>query len=162
MLTKAILSLALASGLLSAALLPWEHGAQEDSSAIDIAKLRSMVDNLGYATKSLGDDGAKFEFTVKKGTLDVPIAGEVSASKRFVWLTCFLGKVSEVKGFDSKTGKFLERVFKVQPSHFYVTDKGNLMLGLAIDNRGITPAILRHRIDKIAADTDSSLDLWGS
>ena len=49
---------------------------------------------------------------------------------------------------------------KVQPTNFYVSSNGKLMLGLAIDNRAVDNAMLRTKSEKICADVVSSAALW--
>jgi hypothetical protein len=48
----------------------------------------------------------------------------------------------------------------VQPSQFYITSKGKLMIGLPIDNRGVTNAALRRCIDKVAGDVVNQKSVW--
>jgi hypothetical protein len=150
-------ALLLAAGL---AALTVAAALQDGPNELTIADLRTMVLNLGYETKELSKETGKFEFTAKRDDLDIPIAVEVSASKRYVWLTVFLGEMAKLPDPGERAMNLLKQNFKTQPAHFYVTDKGNLMLGMPIDNRGLAPAILRRCVDKIAADTASTTSLW--
>ena len=86
----------------------------------------------------------------------------MSPSKRFVWLTSFLGETSKIADFDTKATKFLNRNTSIQPTQFYVTDRGNLMIAIAVDNRDVNAAVLRHRVDKLTGDVSATSDLWAS
>jgi hypothetical protein len=132
-----------------------EAGAQ--SGQFDAAQLKSAIEGLGYETKALNTEAGKekYEFKLTRGGLDVPIAAEISPSKNFIWLTVFLGEPKADKALE-----LLKQNGKIQPTNFYVTDKGSLMLGFAIDNRSMTAAILRQRIDKLTDDTVKTRSYW--
>lgn len=134
-------------------------GAQ-DEGAVEAPKLREMLVNLGYEVKDLNSKVGeeKYEFKLTKNDLDVPIAAEVSKSKNFIWLTAFLGE------YTRQTPEKLEKILKangsIQPCMFYLTSKDKLMIALAVDNRTLTPAVLRRRIDKIATDVATNQEVW--
>lgn len=127
---------------------------------LTVAEVKAMVQNMGYETKVIDEKTGKFEFVIVKDGTDYPIASEVSASKRYVWLTIFFGEFEKLSNFEQRAVKLLKKNFAVQPCQFYVTEKGSLMLGVAIDNRNVTPAILRRLVDKIVADASGAKDLW--
>lgn len=133
---------------------------QQEAGAIDAAGLKAMIVGLGYEAKSLNDEVGKekYEFTVKTEGFDVPIAAEISPSKNYVWLTVFLGKAPEDSS--PKMAGFVKRNFKIQPTMFYITDRGNLMMGFAMENRALNPAVMRRTITKLSADVSSTSDLW--
>lgn len=136
---------------------------QDEGKALEPTELKAMVTNLGYTTSDLVTDPAKlkFQFTVTRDGLDIPIAAEIAPSKRFIWLTAFLGESAKMTNFDSKATKLLQANATVQPTQFYLTTKGNVMIGLPIENRDLTPAMLRGRIDKLAGDVGSTQSSWG-
>ena len=138
-------------------------GVQGDESALTGAELKTMVTNLGFTAKDLEPDPEKLkiEFTVTKESLDIPVAAEVSASKRFIWLTAFLGDKTKMEGFEQKAVKLLDKNYSIQPTMFYTTSKGNLMIGICVENRSVTPAILKWRIDKLVGDVVSTEEVWG-
>jgi hypothetical protein len=132
----------------------------QDSTAIDAAKLKEMIVNLGYETKTLNEEAGKekYEFTVKNASFDIPIAAEISPSKNYIWLTVFLGEAPPDSS--PKMAGFVKRNFKIQPSMFYITDKDNLMMGFAMENRGMNPAVLRRTVTKLQEDVTNTADLW--
>ncbi|MDI9635703.1 hypothetical protein QPK87_13440 [Kamptonema cortianum] len=149
-----------ATGLISVAvaLSAGSVAIQSQTSAISAAELRSMVTGLGYEVKDLSTEEGKekFEFSVKTESLNIPLGAEISASKSFVWLTANLGEGGAKKNHLA----YLKATGSIQPSMFYITSKDLLMIGLPIDNRGITPALLKARIEKITQDIESTSELW--
>lgn len=122
------------------------------------ASLKTMIEGLGYETKALNEEAGKekYEFKINKAGFDIPIAAEVSPSTNYVWLTVFLGAVKPTHKFE----ELLKQNTKIQPSQFYITSKGSLMVGIALDNRQINPAVLRRNIDKVSEDVSGSSTLW--
>lgn len=135
---------------------------RQDPNRIDAPKLREMIVNLGYTVNDLSTEPGKekYEFTITTGGFDIPIAAEISASKNYLWLTAFLG--APPAETSEKNAAMLKQNFKVQPTLFYITEKGNLMMGLPCDNRDITPDVLRRNATKLAEDVAKTSDIWGS
>jgi hypothetical protein len=132
----------------------------QSGDAFDAARLKKAIEDIGYEAKVLNAEVGKekYEFKLTKDDLDVPVAAEISPSKNYVWLTVYLGPAPKA---DSPTClEMLKSNFDVQPSFFYVTTKGNLMMGLAVENRALTNPVLRARIDKIVADVAKTKGLW--
>jgi hypothetical protein len=127
---------------------------------LDSKKLRIMLEQLGYTIKDLvtTPGSEKYEVKHKSATFDVPVGYEISPSKNFIWLTVFLGPA---KSDTSVTHlALLKQNAIIQPCFFYVSSKGNLMMGVAVENRGVTNAVLRRHIDKIIADVSSTATYW--
>jgi hypothetical protein len=127
---------------------------------LDMPAIKVMLDGLGYPPKALGENGqtTKFEITLQSGNITVPIGLEVSPSTRYIWCTAFLGPGSKI---DPPTAlEMLKQQSAIQPSNFWITTSGNLMIGIAVDNREVTPAELRRVLEKLAADTASTTSLW--
>lgn len=121
--------------------------------------LRNMAQTMGYEVKVLSAEEGKekYEIGLKSKSLDVPVALEISPSGNYIWLTVFLGENNANK----KHEDLLKENFKVQPTFFYITSKDNLMAAEAIDNRDVTPAILRRCLDKLVSDVDKTAKVWG-
>lgn len=132
----------------------------QDPELLDGPKLKSMLVSAGYELNELnGEVGKeKYEFLLTASDLDIPVAAEISGSTNYVWLTVFLGPGPSEDS--AKNSAFLKKNFVHQPCVFYVTTKGNLMMGLALDNRAVTSAILQRNVKKIVADVASTKDLW--
>lgn len=132
--------------------------ANNQAPQLDAKQLRTMLSQLGYEIKDLntvvGEE--KYEIKVPAEGFDVYVAYEVSKSKNYVWLTVLLGDSPS----ESKALAMLKETSKIQPSMFYISSTGKLMMGLAIDNRGITNAIVRQRTDAICEDVVDTAPLW--
>jgi hypothetical protein len=136
--------------------------APQDSDPIDAARLKQIVTGLGFEPKSLSEEAGKekYEFTVKTDEFDVPIAAEISASKNYVWLTVYLGDAPTASS--PKCHAMLSRNFKIQPTQFYITERGALMMGFAMENRGVTPAVFKRTYTKLADDVVKTADIWNA
>lgn len=134
----------------------------EQDTQMSAAQLKEMVTNAGYEVKALNEEAGKekYEFTVKTEEFDVPIATEISGSRNYVWLTVYLGDAPRPDS--PKCHAMLSRNFKVQPSQFYITERGALMLGFAMENRGITPVVFRRTFTKLADDVVKTADIWNA
>jgi len=132
--------------------------AQTSDGKLDAAGLKAAIVGLGYETKDIGTGPGKekYEFKIEKGDLNIPVGAEVSPSKNYIWLTVNLGTDSGKLNYQ----ELLKRNAKIQPSFFYVTTNGSLMLAEAIDNRLVTSPIMRRVVDKLTADVVDTKDLW--
>lgn len=130
------------------------------SQAIDRKQLRDMLVQLGYEVTDVVKDAGKEKYSAKFSNdgLDIPVGYEISPSGSYVWLTVNLGEAPTTatqKSFD-----LLKQNAKVQPTFFYITESGRLMAALAVENRGITNAILKTRSETIAANVGKTKDVW--
>lgn len=121
--------------------------------------LKKVIEGLGYEVKTLNAEEGKekYEFVAKKAGLDIPVAAELSASKNFIWLTVFLGEVKETTPYK----ELLKANAEFQPSFFYVTASNKLMMGVAMENRALTSAIMRRHVEKLTEDVGETQDIWG-
>ena len=141
------LALALPSPALAAPLTP--------------AQLQTMITNMGYAPNVLSKPGEamKFEIKTTAGTFTVPISFEVTPSGRYIWATANLGSAATMSG--DKALALLRKNVATQPVMFWISTNNQLICGMAIDNREVTPAHMKYVIDKIGADIAGSADVWG-
>ena len=135
-------------------------GKAQNCEQVTSEKLREMLVQLGYEVKDIVKTPGSEKYSVDNKTtaLNVPVAYELSPSKNFIWLTVNLGTPRA----DSSVmnAALLRENTKIQPCQFYITAKGTLMMGFALENRGLTNAILRKHSDKIVADVESTKLLW--
>lgn len=133
------------------------------AAQVTFDELQGMVAGMGYTTKPLppaeGGPATKFEFTVVTSEFNVPMGLEVSKSGRYIWCTASLGEFK--KGGDAAL-ELLKQNASLQPTSFWLTSKGFLMIGIAIDNREVTPEHLRFVFDKLAADVGKSAAVWNA
>ena len=130
-----------------------------DCGPINQTKLKEILVQLGYTPKDIISTPGKekYEIKINRGGLDVPMGLEISGSTNYIWLTVFLGKAPSDS---SKYFKLLKQNSKIQPALFYVTDSGNLMMGLPVDNRGINNALLKRYTEFIAGKIADTKDTW--
>lgn len=150
---KAILNAALA-----ATLLAFSAGAAV-AQGIDAPQLKGMVQGMGYTVEDISDPGEplKFEFTLVTENFNIPISLEVSPSGRYIWATCNLGE----KDIDEEAALgLLHANSEIQPTSFWISNSGRLMIGFPIDNRDVTPAHLKFVFDKLTSDVDGTADIW--
>ncbi len=134
-------------------------GAFQDGT-ITRPQLRDMLVQLGYDVSDIVKDAGKEKYTVKftKNDLDIPVGFEISPSGTYIWLTVNLGS-APTEG-NTKCLNLLKQNSKVQPTFFYITDSGRLMAALAIENRGVTNAILRQRADSVSDNVGKTKEYW--
>lgn len=123
------------------------------------AGVRTMVEGMGHETADVSTTPGeeKFEVVINTEGFKVPVGFEVSKSGRYIWCTAFLGK-STLNG--ERALALMKRGGSVQPTSFWLTDKDELKIGIAIDNREVTPAHLKFVMEKLAADVGKTADLW--
>lgn len=123
-------------------------------------QLRSIATQLGYTindiTTTVGSE--KFSVTINKGGLDIPIALEISPSKKYVWLTVNLGTAKADTSV--RHHALLKQNSVIQPCQFYISGSGLLMMGLPLENSGITNAFLREKLELVAKNVSNSETIW--
>ncbi|MBS1709939.1 MAG: hypothetical protein JSS65_14595 [Armatimonadetes bacterium] len=131
---------------------------QTKPGALDPNSLKAMVEGLGYEVKAINTEPGKekFEIPAKTANFNVPVAAEISPSKNYIWLTVHLGANSPTK----KHEQLLKENANIQPSFFYITSKGALMMAQPLDNREVTAAIMKRCLEKIINDVDKTAASW--
>jgi hypothetical protein len=132
----------------------------QNCDQLTAAQLKEKLIQLGNEVRDINTTSGSEKYEVKytTATLDVPVAYELSGSKNWVWLTVFLGTPRADTSVINAA--LLKQNFIIQPCQFYITAKGNLMMGMAIENRGLTNAIIKKHSDKIVADVVSTASFW--
>lgn len=128
---------------------------------LDYDKLTAMVAAMGHSpkpmTKTDGTPATKFEITITTSGFNVPMGLEVSPSGRYIWCTASLG-ASKLTGDDAIAA--LKKIGSIQPTTFWLTSADILMIGIAVDNRDVTPEHLKFIFDKLAGDVGSTASIW--
>lgn len=134
--------------------------ATEQSQTLDPKGLRDMLVQLGYEVKDLNTEVGKEKYSsdFKTTNLNIPVGFEISPSKNYVWLTVHLGPMPTDS--PSMPLELLKQNAKLQPTFFYVTSKDNLMAALPVENRGITNAVLKQRVESLVNNVDTSRTVW--
>lgn len=136
------------------ALLGW----QGTDGKLDDAGLKTMLTNLGYEVKEPGT--GTYEIPMAAAGLNIPTRIFIAKSQTKIWLSVAL---LQKDGVDKLTRddlqKILEENVNIGPCHFMI-EGGWLKLKMAIDNRGVTPAILRSELGYIADRVGDSKAVW--
>lgn len=132
----------------------------QNCDPITRSQLREILVQLGYEVKDLEKTPGKEKYEVmhKTSSFNVPVGYEISASTNYIWLTVNLGP--KPLESSSKNYQLLHQNAIIQPCQFYTSDSGNLMLALAIENRGVTNAMIRTKSDLIAAKVGETSTYW--
>ena len=132
----------------------------QDCKPLTRPQLRELLMQMGFTVidivKTEGKE--KYEVSHPGPGFNVPLGYEISASTNFIWLTAFLGKPENLS--DEKSTEMIRKNADIQPCFFYVTASGNIMMAVAVENRGVTSTILRRHIDKIVADVSKNAAIW--
>lgn len=129
----------------------------------DAARLKQAIADIGYEPKALNttQDKEKYEFKVERGGLTVPVGSELSGSKNYLWLSVYLKDApKDFAAHGEKLGNLLKANSKVQPAQFYITEKGALMIAVAMENRAMTNAILRRNVERLVNDVVEQKAAW--
>jgi len=133
-------------------------GWQTTPSTLDDAGLKQMITGLAYEIKN--KDESTFDIDVATPGLKIPTRLFLSKSKSKLWFSVL---VMEKERADALTAdqmrKLLEANLNSGPAHFML-EKGGLKMKMAIDNRDITPLVLRTEIDYFTARVAETKDLW--
>lgn len=128
------------------------------SEQLDYPKLKTMITNLGYTVKDIGTEVGKekAQIDITTEAFNIPMGAEVSPSKNYVWMTVNLGSNPSAE----QAKALLRQNATIQPSFFYLTKDDRIMLAHPIDNRSITPDVMKRIIDKLAKDVGSTAKDW--
>lgn len=137
-----------------------KQGFAQEGNPIAQPKLREMLIQLVYTVKDVDTARGKEKFEIKttKDGLDVPILYQISSSGSYMWLTVSLGDAPANESIINAA--LLKQNAKIQPCQFYTTESGKLMMGLAVDNRGINNAQMRRYTEFITGKVVDTKAFW--
>jgi hypothetical protein len=126
---------------------------------LDTAGLQAMLEGLGYETKALSKG---YLVTIKQGTFTLYVQLLLSPDATKLGMNANLGEVANLDVVPAK--KWLDMLVlngSIDPSSFYV-DRENkkVYLHRSIDNRGMTPLILRTQLENFSNNVVNSADTW--
>jgi hypothetical protein len=123
--------------------------------------LRTMLINLGYTPEESKSTNGTTLFYIKATRGDMSYNPYIclSPSKTKIWAQTSLGD------FDANDGaralKMLELNFKIGPSHFvHIPGDKTVYMFSPMDNRGVTPKILKDQIDQLLNNCESTKEVW--
>ena len=153
-------SLVLAVLILSTLVFLGFKNQQDGCQPLTRTQMKEKLDQLGYVVTDIETQAGKEKYSVmlNKGGLDIPVGAEISPNNRFIWLTVNLGNPRAAS--DTMNNTLLKQHAKIQPCQFYITSRGLLMMGLPVENKGVTNAYLRDRLESIAGNVADTKAYW--
>jgi len=137
------------------------HAQSADCGPINSTKLKELLIGMGFSVKNTNESGKPDKFEIKNvnNGLDIPTSYEISPSTNYIWLTVFLGKANYEDSCEINTDLLKQNAI-IQPCLFYITAKGNLMMGLPVENRAVTAAVLKRTNDFISKQVGNTKEYW--
>lgn len=125
---------------------------------LGIEDIRRMAEaEFGAAQDISGSSGSKvYQINLVSGGLNVPIALEVSASGKFVWLSAIVGSGNIAP---DRAALALKRISKIGPTIIW-DDAVKLRFGLPVENRALTQTIVKDAMERLANDIANNRDIW--
>jgi hypothetical protein len=143
---------------------PADTSAKPDACRpIDETDLPKLLENMGYEAQKV-DEGV-YRVVIEQDSWTIYLRFSLSTdSKQRLWMTTSFG---EIKNWEKVPAEPLLKLLvsndTIGPAHFYVTASGDtrrLNMAKAVDNRGITAAVLRREIDKFVSSVKDTAALW--
>jgi hypothetical protein len=130
---------------------------------LEDADLPSMLQNMGYEPEKLSE--GVWRVVIEQDGWTFYIRMWLSTDNRQkLWMTTGFG---DIKDWDGVPAEVLKKLMisndAIGPAHFYIAKSGEvwrLNMGKALDNRGISPAVLRRELDKFLSTIKTTADLW--
>jgi hypothetical protein len=134
--------------------------AQSATSGLVITKLniKPTLENMGFETKDLGNN--IYEIVTNQGTV-VPMTVSLSTDESRIWLTSFFGD-KDLAGYTAdKLVKLLQSNWATGVS-FFALDGNKLKMTRPVENRNVTPVLLRKEIESQARSVNNTQSLWSN
>jgi hypothetical protein len=157
----------IASSLLTAGNpAPLPRGAAEQESGpalagsaqLDDAGLKAMLVSMGYEPKKLSEG---YLVAVKQDSWTLNVQLRLSSNRSKLGFNANCGLVDEDAVSGAQWMALLISNGDIEPTSFYYDqEKKKLYLHRVIDNRDITPVILRKELDQFLSDIRSTGKLW--
>ena len=131
----------------------------DDAAKLDDDSLKTMLDNMGYAPTNLSKG---YLISVKRDTWTYNMQLVLSEDQSRLGLNANLGEVDDPSTVTSDQWRnLLEKNSDIDPSDFYYNkDQKKLYLHRVLDNRALTPEILRTQIDNFCSNIHDTADDW--
>ncbi len=135
-----------------------------DNGVLTAQSLKVMLSNLGYEVREEKTaDSLIYWITVIRGSVTYNIDMNISPNGEKIWAMVPLADVpANVELPSARLLKLLElNQTMVGPSHFvFVPVTKQIYLNRALENRGVTPKLLRELIDRVTSYCDTTREFW--
>jgi hypothetical protein len=132
--------------------------AQSAASGVVITKLtiKPTLENMGFETKDLGNN--IYEIVLNQGTV-IPMTVSLSTDESRIWLTSFFGDKDLARYSNDKLIKLLQSNWETGVS-FFALDSNKLKMTRPVENRNVTPILLRKEIESQGRNVGNTQLLW--
>jgi hypothetical protein len=126
-------------------------------------ELSAMLETLGYEPKTFKTaPGDLYVVRIPSGPWTYAVRVSLSRDRKKVWLTNWVTRLEATEEVPAALWpKLVEANFRYGPAHFsYEAKARQLVLGLPLDNRGITLGFLRQELDRLVQTSNQTILLW--
>jgi hypothetical protein len=134
-------------------------GVAAPAGGVTDAGLKEMLDGMGYEPRPLSKG---YLLAIKRDTWTIHIQLVLSKDLTKIGMNANLGLVSDAASVPAATWlKLLADNGDIDPSAFYYDkDQKKLYLHRVMDNRAVTPAVLRRQIEAFCDNTRDTAADW--
>jgi hypothetical protein len=131
----------------------------EEPAALDNDSLKTMLDNMGYSPSPLSKG---YLIAIKQDTWTYNMQLVLSPNGTKLGINANLGKVDDPTAVTADQWRILlEKNGDIDPSAFYFDkDQGKLYLHRTLDNRDLTPAIIRDQVTNFCSNIHDTESVW--
>lgn len=146
----------------SAAPSPSPVASAPNTGTMSNDDLPALLENLGYESRAEGDDRV---ITIVRGDWTFVINIGIYGPEKTLWLFTYLREIPDDKvASPTPYIKLLWANNNIGPHHFFLAgpaeDPRRLHMGRGLDNRQLTPALIRQAIDAFMETIRRTADLW--
>jgi len=136
--------------------------AAVSNERMDYAKLKEVLETMGYPVKEQKNtDGTPlYVLDFDEGGFHFIIDVNLSTDGSVIWLNAPLGNLPAAKRPAGTLEKLLKENMKRDPDHFDMYSDGYLDMARYVENRDVTPAVLRQAINEMCNDMRQTEALW--
>jgi hypothetical protein len=143
--------------IISITVIPNRLMSQSSSgAALTKLNLKTTLENMGFETKDLG--ASTYQITLNQGTV-IPMSVSLSTDESRIWLITFFTDKALTSYSADKLIKLLQSNWSTGVS-FFVLNGNKLEMLHPVENRNITPILLRKEIESHARSVTNTETLW--
>jgi hypothetical protein len=134
------------------------QGEVPAEGTLTFESLGAMIAGLGYTT---APKEGYHEVTISRGGIDLRVGLSLSGNMQRVWMSVYVAELPAAEKIPADwLYNLLTRADDIRPVHFFTRPKTALYMGLSIDNRAMTPAVLRRDFDWFVDTVVAAKDIW--
>ena len=124
--------------------------------------LGKMLTGIGYETEVKSD--GHYTIVIERYNLHYRIATELSEDQTVLWMTTRLADLPEHSRVPASVMEgLLEASHDYAPTFFYICrEEGEIGAHRLLNNRGLTPAVIRESVDRFLSSIAATEPVWNS